>query len=370
MVDCGLFQGNDAVRQGGNEIVDGDYLHFDLKGLPPIAALIVTHAHIDHIGRLPYLIAAGFNGSILCSQPTAKLLPLVIEDALKVGFTQNRSLIDRFLKRVNSLVIPLPYKKWYDIDEHVKVKLQPAGHILGSSYVEIDVNEGKSGEKKRVVFSGDLGPPYTPILKTPVSPYRADWLVLESTYGDREHEKRAQRRRLLEDSLRKAVSDNGTVLIPAFSLGRTQELLYELNSIFSKFHRKGLSDPLGDLEVIVDSPLAAKFTDVYKDMEPFWDNEAQRKIRYGDHPLVFRQLRAIDDIRAHFAYVNERLKSSGPALVIAASGMCNGGRIMSYLKALISNPLTNIIFTGYQADGTSGRIIQKYGPKKGYVTIV
>ena len=120
----------------------------------------------------------------------------MIEDALKVGFTRNYSLIERFLKRVHSLVIPLPYNIWYDVHELIKVKLKPAGHILGSSYVEIDVKEGKSGDKKRVVFSGDLGPPYTPILKTPVSPYRADWLVLESTYGDREHEKLAQRRKL------------------------------------------------------------------------------------------------------------------------------------------------------------------------------
>ena len=367
MVDCGLFQGNDAVRQGGTEIVDGEYLHFNLKVLPPLEALILTHAHIDHVGRLPYLLAAGFSGPILCSLPTARLLPLVIEDALKIGFTQNRSLIDKFLKRVNSLVIPLPYKKWYDVHELLRVKLQRAGHILGSSYVEIDA--GGRENKKRVVFSGDLGPPYTPLLKTPASPYRADWLILESTYGDREHEKRAQRKKLLEESIRKAISDGGTVLIPAFSLGRTQELLYELNSIFSQLQNKGLSEHLKNLDVIVDSPLSSRFTEIYKEMESFWDDEARRRLRYGDHPLVFRQLRTIDNIRAHISTVDERIKSSRPALVIAASGMCNGGRIMNYLEALISNPLTDILFTGYQADGTPGRIIQKYGPQKGYVFI-
>lgn len=190
LVDCGLFQGEDA----GKDSLAQHQVEFALDDL---RALIVTHVHIDHIGRLPYLMAAGFKGPILCSQPSARLLPLVIEDALKMGFTRDRRLIEQFLKTVARQLVPIPYREWYtlvdDAGFRVRVKLQRAGHILGSAYVEVELLHKASGEKHLTVFSGDLGAPYAPLLPAPKSPHRADSLVIESTYGDRQHESRRDR---------------------------------------------------------------------------------------------------------------------------------------------------------------------------------
>ena len=228
LVDCGLFQGQEASR--------GQEIDFDLGC---VAAIIVTHVHIDHIGRLPYLLAAGFKGPILCSVPSAHLLPLVIEDALKMGFTRDRKTIERFLKVVEQRLMPLAYNTWYPLRtselQQVKVRLQRAGHILGSAYVEVDMrwrqSSGDGWKSHRTVFSGDLGAPHAPLLPAPRAPYRADTLIIESTYGNRVHEDRATRRLRLKALVEKALADGGSVLIPAFSIGRTQELLYEFEGI-------------------------------------------------------------------------------------------------------------------------------------------
>ncbi|GGX80221.1 MBL fold hydrolase [Litchfieldella qijiaojingensis] len=370
LVDCGLFQGDEAGS--GEDGLARHRIEFSLQG---VLALVVTHVHIDHIGRLPYLFAAGFEGPILCSHPSAKLLPLVIEDALRVGFTQDRDLIERFLARVDRQIVPLEYRAWHVLldDAHrlVKVKLRRAGHILGSAYVEVDVFDKRSRLSRRVVFSGDLGAPYSPLLSAPESPHGADVVVLESTYGSRHHEGRRHRRQRLQAAIERALADGGTVLIPAFSIGRTQELLYELEGIIHRAREKG-DDSAAHwkrLEIIVDSPLASRFTRVYRELEPFWNEEAHRRMRAGRHPLDFDSLYTVNSHGEHERTVAYLAESLRPAVVIAASGMAAGGRIVNYLKAMLKEPRHNVLFVGYQAAGTPGRVIQQYGPKGGWVEL-
>ncbi|MCB2071221.1 MAG: hypothetical protein KDF67_17185, partial [Ottowia sp.] len=186
---------------------------------------------------------------------------------------------------------------------------------------------------RRVVFSGDLGAPYAPLLPAPKSPYRADVVVLESTYGDRNHEGRATRRKRLQAVVERALGNGGTVVVPAFSIGRTQELLYEFEDIL---HRQRLrpgryAERWAKLPIYLDSPLAGRFTQLYRELQPFWDAEAQRRVKSGRKPLSFEQLVAIDDHKAHEANVRRLARSGEPAIVIAASGMCAGGRVVNYL---------------------------------------
>ncbi|MGB7328280.1 MAG: MBL fold metallo-hydrolase, partial [Rubripirellula sp.] len=191
LVDCGIFQGDDAAKHPNPEI------EFSIEG---VVAMLLTHVHADHVGRLPYLIAAGFEQPIYCSIPTARLLPLVMADSLKIGFTRSRNLIKRFQSKIQQLIRPLPYNVWHDVPGGIKIRLRTAGHVLGSTLFEVDLPDGK-----RVVFSGDLGTGNDPLLRDPVSPERADLLVLESTYGDRLHPSTSDRQHTLETILRRTL---------------------------------------------------------------------------------------------------------------------------------------------------------------------
>ncbi len=393
LIDCGLFQGNDASIPGEP---GADRLAIEFS-LDTIKALIVTHVHIDHVGRIPYLLAAGFEGPILCSEPSAKLLPIVLEDAFKLSFSRDHAQIEKYIRLVEQRIIALPYQHWFTLNDSdgllARIRLQRAGHILGSAYVEIDLNYPQTGEGKRVVFSGDLGAPHAPFLMPPESPERADILVLESTYGDRLHEDRSTRRQRLEAVIEQALEDQGTVLIPAFSIGRTQELLYELEDIIQS-KQKTAADlsplPSGEragvrgtepsakanphtepnwpeLPIILDSPLASRFTEAYRNLKPYWNQEARERIQSGRRPLAFEQLVTIDSHSDHQSVVNHLAQTARPAIVIAGGGMCSGGRIVNYLKAMLGDKRHNVLFVGYQAKGTPGHEIQTYGPKGGYV---
>lgn len=221
------------------------------------------------------------------------------------------------------------------------------------------------------MFSGDLGAPYTPLLPVPKSPWRADLLVLESTYGDRLHEDRAHRQERLRKIIEGALDNRGTVLVPAFSIGRTQELLYDLEGLIHRMGNRQVANGVrwDELEIIVDSPLAAKMTDSYRQLRHLWDQEALRRIRGGRHPLAFEQLYTVESHEEHLQTVAYLAGSGRPAVVIAASGMCSGGRVVNYLKAMLGDPRHDVLFVGYQAVGTPGRMIQKYGPGGGYVDL-
>ncbi|MBV0932288.1 MBL fold metallo-hydrolase RNA specificity domain-containing protein [Marinobacterium weihaiense] len=356
LIDCGLLQGADIRGSDPEGHIDFDIGH--------IRALVVTHVHIDHVGRIPYLLAAGFKGPILCSQPSALLLPAVLEDALKIGFTRNRRLIERVLDLIRSRLQPLPYNQWHTLaletpGHALDIRLQRAGHILGSAYVECQARTPDTDE--RILFSGDLGAPDAPLLPPPEPPERADRLVLESTYGDRNHEHRAQRQQRLQAILNHALEDGGTLLIPAFSIGRTQDLLYELEAIIQAGQQ--------ELEVVVDSPLAANFTALYRQLQPFWDREARARLAAGRHPLAFEQLTVIDSHADHLRTVDYLARSHRPCVVLAGSGMCAGGRVVNYLKALLHEPRNDVLFVGYQAAGTPGRDILQYGPRNGWVEL-
>ncbi|MFK7735754.1 MAG: MBL fold metallo-hydrolase [Pirellulaceae bacterium] len=343
LIDCGLFQGDDAQDR------DETAIDFPLDG---IQGLVLTHVHLDHIGRLPYLIAAGFNEPIFCSPPTAKLLPLMMEDALRVGVTRNKRLIERFLHDLRRFVRPMAYHQWHELDGGIQMRFSPAGHVLGSCVVEFDY------QGERFVFSGDLGSRHQPLLKEPSSPERADFLVLESTYGDRNHVGRAERVEQLENILCRTLSDQGVTIIPAFSLGRTQELLFELNEIFDGMGRKLGCSMLKNIDIIIDSPLAQRFTEIYADLTDYWDAEAKHVLTYDDQPLVFENLVQIENHAEHRDTIEYLRESKLPAVVIAASGMCTGGRVVNYLKEFLRDRRTDVVFVGYQAKGTPGRYIQ------------
>jgi len=359
LVDCGLRQGEADADPG---------IDFPISRL---RGLVLTHVHLDHCGRLPYLLAAGFKGPIYCSEPSALLLPTVLEDALRVAVTRDNRLIETFLQQLTDRLRPLPYGQWQEIPggSFLRIRLHPAGHILGSAWVECDAATSRGNQ--RVVFSGDLGAPYAPLLPAPRPPWRADLLVLESTYGNREHQGRRERRKLLQTVIEQALADRGAILVPAFAIGRTQELLYDMEELIhrnrERFAARNL--PWAELEVIVDSPLASRFTALYRRLKPFWDAEARRRLHAGRHPLDFEQLTTIESHADHQQTVAYLQRKARPCIVIASSGMCSGGRIVNYLKSLIGDPRTDILFCGYQAEGTPGRTIQQYGPQGGYVVL-
>lgn len=402
LIDCGLFQGDEengvqgtrAKAQGLSQPPITNHqsppeIEFPVEHL---RALVITHVHIDHCGRIPWLLAAGFRGPIYCSPPSALLLPLMLEDAFRVGVSRDAQLTDRFLAELTKRIVPLPYGQWKTIPTgagvELNIRLQPAGHILGSAYVETrskyaepgagpearGPRENQSpgtGRESRIVFSGDLGAPWAPLLPAPKSPLRADVLVLESTYGNRLHEGRKGRRERLQAIIEHALANRGAVLIPAFALGRTQELLYELEEIIHRHRQRPAARglPWDELEIILDSPLATRITGAYRKLRPYWDAEAQRRVRSGRRPLGFAQLTVIEEHADHEQAVRVLQKNDRPCIVIAAGGMCSGGRIVHYLKALLGDARTDVLFIGYQAEGTPGRAIQEYGPRGGYVVL-
>ncbi len=338
LVDCGLFQCPRFC-----DIRSSDPFPFNPS---EISAVFITHAHIDHTGRIPKLIREGFTGKIYSTHPTKELAGLMLSDSLgvlekeasrhQVALIYDQGDIEKAL----SMWEGVEYKKTVNVGEF-KVKLLDSGHILGSSMVDIDF------KGKKILLTGDLGNPPTPLLNDPEKVHDAEFLFIESTYGNREHGERGERQLKLERIIESAVKSKGALMIPAFSLERTQELLAEIDELLS-------SGRIPRVPIFLDSPLAIKATRVYKKYEKYFNTQATQKIKSGDDMFRFPGLR--------FTLTTQESKSindvPNPKIIIAGSGMSTGGRILHHEKRYLSDPKSALLMVGYQAAGSLGRMLQ------------
>jgi metallo-beta-lactamase family protein len=351
LVDCGMFQGADADRR--NRLPRE--LHPD-----QIDAVALTHAHLDHCGRLPLLVQGGYRGPIHATPATIDLLGLLLADAAQLqagdieranrkrqraGLEPAAPLFDQAdVAAVLGLTRPLPYEQPTTLAPGLQIRMVEAGHILGSASIVMQIDERE--HDRIVVFSGDLGPRGAPILNDPAEISKADMVVLESTYGDRDHRPLADTLTELAELLLHAALHHSKVLIPAFAVGRTQEILYHLAALF----REGLVPPM---PVYLDSPLAIKATELYLRYPDLADADSRRLSRPG------RLWRGLATLRSCVTAEESRALNhiDGPCIIIAGSGMCTGGRILHHLRHQLWRPETLVVFAGYQAEGTLGRQI-------------
>ncbi|MHB8651851.1 MAG: MBL fold metallo-hydrolase [Minisyncoccota bacterium] len=340
MIDCGLFQCGKTCEEKNRQPFPYDPKTVDV--------LIITHAHLDHVGRIPRLVKEGFKGSIYSTVPTKAIAQLVMVDSLgvlrKEAHREGKDPLydEHDVERVMALWRTQEYRVTFDLSNGVSAILHDAGHILGSSMVELS-----RGDKK-IVFTGDLGNSPAPLLHDTDHLERADYLVMEAVYGDREHEDRDRRRALLEDAIEDAVSRGGALVIPAFSIERTQEVLYEINALVE--HKK-----IPEVPVFLDSPLAIKVTDIYKEYESYFNVSATKEIRSGDDIFNFPRLHLT--MRREESETIARVPN--PKIIIAGSGMSNGGRVVEHHKHYLPDPKSTVLIVGFQAAGTLGRLLQE-----------
>lgn len=346
LIDCGLFQGPRALRARNWEDP------FSSIGLPD--EVLVTHAHIDHTGFLPRLAAGGFSGAVRATAATADLLGIVLPDsaglqeeeaayANRKGFSRHRPALPLYTRadaeRALGLLRPAPYHTWIPVPG-ARARFSFAGHILGSAHITFDV------EGKRVVFSGDLGRWDVPVLKDPEPPPPADLLVMESTYGDRVHAGGPPGGEQLARLIDQLVDRAGIMIVPAFSIGRTQEILYEVREMED-------AGRIPVLPVFLDSPMAISATELFRTHHEEHDLDMERLDASGRRPLEPDRLtliRSVDDSKQ----LNEL---EGPAIIISASGMATGGRVVHHLKRRLPQRRDMVVFVGYQAAGTRGRAL-------------
>ncbi|MFA6547695.1 MAG: MBL fold metallo-hydrolase [Candidatus Magasanikbacteria bacterium] len=342
LVDCGMFQGSDF-----NEGKNHDPLAFDAKEL---SAVLVTHAHLDHTGRLPVLIKNGYSGFFYATPATIELTELILRDAHSIMEYNHRKFGSPILYEeqdiagVMSQFKSLDYYDELDLfqDKTVKIKFYEAGHIFGSVFVELQA------ENKKVIFSGDIGNINVPILRdTDKLPEDVDLVVCESTYGDRRHESDQARREILEEMVLQAMQRGGVMMIPSFSLERTQELLYDLNDLIDHKHK------LPRVPIFLDSPLAIGATKVYRKFTKYYDEEAYKWLKSGDDLFTFAGLTETENKAESMKINNTR----PPKIIIAGAGMMNGGRILHHALRYLSDDKSTLLIIGYQAQGTLGRKI-------------
>jgi metallo-beta-lactamase family protein len=350
LLDCGMVQ-------GGREELKRNAARFDFD-LKRIDAMVLSHAHIDHVGRLPLLARRGYHGPIYTHRATVELSRVMLEDAARLAAAdiehENRRRARRGMRALDPLyddddvrrvlrqLVPLPYGEEREILPGIRLRLSDAGHIIGAAIVElIGENDGRS---EKLVFSGDIGPRGTPILRDPTPITSGDLVLLESTYGDRLHRSRGDTVAELGQIMHKAHASGGMVLIPAFAVGRTQELLYWFAQNYDEWD-------LGRWQIVLDSPMATKVIEVYDRHQDLFDEQAQKVWSGRRHPFRLPNLRMIVEQKESMALNDLR----GGMIIIAGSGMCNGGRIVHHLRHHLWRDSTHVIIPGFQAERTLGR---------------
>ncbi|MFA6100299.1 MAG: MBL fold metallo-hydrolase [Patescibacteria group bacterium] len=336
LVDCGIFQGTTLAHSKNFEPFGFDASKLD--------AVVVTHAHLDHTGRLPVLIKNGFKGQIFLTPPTAKLTQLILEDAAEIMDEEfQRSYTPKLYSNEDVAGVVSLFKT---IDENSPLKIKDfkvtyhnAGHIFGSSFLSIEAGDGS-----RAVFSGDLGNINTPLLQPKEALTTTDTLFIESTYGNRIHENESIRAELLKKTIVETINKKGVLMIPSFAIERTQEILFELNH----FVENRLIPPV---DIYLDSPMAIKASAIFDQFPKYYNREALRLIATGDKLFEFPGLKATLK-REDSKTINQ---SPRPKVIIAGSGMMNGGRILHHLVRYLSDKNSTVLIIGYQAEGTLGR---------------
>ncbi len=359
LVDCGMWQGKSELEDKNTEPFDYNPKEIDF--------MLLTHAHIDHSGRIPKLYNEGYRNKIYAHKATCDLCALMLPDSGHIQEMEaqwkNKKRIRKGEKEVPPMYTaeeaakcleifePVQYDEIIEITPQIQVRFNDAGHMLGSSVIELWVEE--DGKKTKTVFTGDLGNNDIPLLDSPTMIESADNLVMESTYGSRLHIRNNEKAQIFLNVVSETLDNGGTVIIPSFAVGRTQEILYEINKLKEttddeEFRRKYKT--IMKTPVYVDSPLAISATEVFRDNTNLFEPEVQEEIMKGDNPLEFPGLqftRTADESKA----LNEDPR---PSIIISASGMCDVGRIKHHLKHNLWNPKSTILFVGYQAPGTLG----------------
>ncbi len=349
LLDCGLFQGHRAESRSKNE---------QFRCEPSkLSGVVLSHAHIDHSGNLPGLYRAGFRGPIFCTAATADVATLMLKDSARIQQEDVRYLSrhqkqddlpaeplysEDDAKRVVELFEPLDYATWHELSPEFRLRFSEAGHILGSAICEMQIRD--RGDMRRLVFTGDLGRRGLPVLKDPQVVAGCDILISESTYGNRVHPPPADIKSALLRIITDAVNNAGKVIIPAFSLGRTQHVVYFLNELTAA----GL---LPEVPVFVDSPLATRLTSIYERHQEGMDAEAQQLLKIDHNLFDFPHLTYVQSAKES----KELNRRKGPFVVISASGMCEHGRILHHLKNSVTEPENTIMIIGFQAQHTLGR---------------
>ena len=357
LLDCGQFQGGKAM-----EAMNREAFPFTPE---EIECVVLSHAHIDHCGRLPLLVKRGFRGQIYCTDATADLLEVMLRDSAyiheKDAETQSRKNARKGKPPVEplytikdaeaalTLVKPVLYDQLIEINPEIKIVFNDAGHILGSAITELWITEAESTSK--IVFSGDLGVMNTPILRNPTKIKKADYVIMETTYGNRIHEPNATSIDQLIKITIDTVKRGGSVIIPSFAVGRTQELIYQFN-LFYEEHPE-YRQYLENVNVYIDSPMATTATEVFKRNAQVFDEETKARILSGDNPLDFKNLKFTRNTADSQMLNNDKT----PKVIISASGMCEAGRIRHHLKHNLWDSRNSIVFVGYQAEGTLGRLL-------------
>ena len=355
LLDCGQFQGGKAQ----------DALNYEKFPFEPseIECVVLSHAHIDHCGRLPLLTKRGFEGKIYCTDATADLLSVMLKDsayiheketewknrkAERAGREQVEPLYTiEDAEKALSLVSPILYDQQIEINSDMKIVFNDAGHILGSAITELWVTE--DDKESKIVFSGDLGMEGRPILRDPTYIKKADYVIMETTYGNRIHKELGTGVDKLIEIILNTTRRGGNVVIPSFAVGRTQELIYELNRFYdsNNEYRKELDK----IFVYIDSPMATTATEIFRRNAQVFDEETREYILKGDNPLEFKNLKFTRSSKES----QDLNFNKEPKIIISASGMCEAGRIRHHLKHNLWNPKNSIVFVGYQGQGTLGR---------------